>query len=78
MPREPAYAAERSHEGEAKAASERTKNRMFGASVRLSGRGQPRRTTYWRTTRRISHQPQSSISRLPAQTAIGGTLPAFA
>ena len=42
MPREPAYAAERSQDGEAKAASERAKNRMFVASVRLSGHGQPR------------------------------------
>ena len=44
MPREPAYAAERSQDGEAKAASERAKNRMFVASVRLSGHGQPRPT----------------------------------
>jgi len=42
MPREPAYAAERSQEGGAKAASERAKNRMLVASVRLSGHGQPR------------------------------------
>ena len=37
MPREPAYAAERSQDGGAK-------NRMFVASVRLSGHGQPRPT----------------------------------
>ena len=42
MPREPAYAAERRQDAEAKAASERAKNRMFEASVRLSGREQPR------------------------------------
>ena len=41
MPREPAYAAERRQDAEAKAASERAKNRMFVASVRLSGHGQP-------------------------------------
>jgi hypothetical protein len=34
VPQEPAYAAERSQDGEAKAASERAKNRMFVASVR--------------------------------------------
>ena len=42
MPREPAYATERRQDAEAKAASERAKNRMFVASVRLSGHGQPR------------------------------------
>ena len=41
-PREPAYAAERRQDAEAKAASERAKGRMPVASVRLSGRGQPR------------------------------------
>jgi hypothetical protein len=42
MPREPAYAAERSQDGGARAASERAEDRMSGASVRLSGHGQPR------------------------------------
>ena len=41
MPREPAYAAERSQDGGAKAASERAKNRMFVASVRRRGVGSP-------------------------------------
>jgi hypothetical protein len=41
MPREPAYAAERRQDAGAKAASERAKNGMFVASVRLSGHGQP-------------------------------------
>jgi hypothetical protein len=41
MPREPAYAAERRQDAGAKAASERAKDRMSEASVRLSGHGQP-------------------------------------
>ena len=41
MPQEPAYVAERSQDGEAKAASERAKDRMFGASVRRRGMGSP-------------------------------------
>ena len=41
MPQEPAYAAERSQDGGAKAASERAKNRMFVASVRRRGMGSP-------------------------------------
>jgi len=41
MPQEPAHAAERSQDGEAKAASERAKNRMFVASVRRRGVGSP-------------------------------------
>jgi hypothetical protein len=41
MPQEPAYAAERSQDGGAKAASERAKNRMFVASVRRRGVGNP-------------------------------------
>jgi hypothetical protein len=41
MPQEPAYAAERRQDAEAKAASERAKNRMFVASVRRRGMGSP-------------------------------------
>jgi hypothetical protein len=41
MPQEPAYAAERRQDAEAKAASERAKNRMFEASVRRRGMGSP-------------------------------------
>ncbi|MEY3204304.1 MAG: hypothetical protein RLZZ21_635 [Planctomycetota bacterium] len=41
MPREPAYVAERRLDAEAKAASERAKNRMFAASVRRRGVGSP-------------------------------------
>ena len=41
MPQEPAYAAERSQDGGAKAASERAENRMFEASVRRRGMGSP-------------------------------------
>ncbi|MEY3206155.1 MAG: hypothetical protein RLZZ21_2486 [Planctomycetota bacterium] len=41
MPQEPAYAAERSQDGGAKAAYERAKNRMFVASVRRRGVGSP-------------------------------------
>jgi hypothetical protein len=44
MPREPAYAAERSQDGEAKAASERAKDRMSEASVRRRGVGNPEPT----------------------------------
>ncbi len=39
MPREPAYAAERSQDGGAKAAFERAENRMFAASVLRRGVG---------------------------------------
>ena len=39
MPREPAYAVERSHDGEATAASERATGRMPDASVRRRGMG---------------------------------------
>jgi len=42
MPQEPAYAAERSQDGEAKAASERAKDRMSEASVRREGVGSPK------------------------------------
>jgi hypothetical protein len=42
MPREPAYAAERRQDAESEGGIERAKNRMFVASVRLSGHGQPR------------------------------------
>jgi hypothetical protein len=41
MLQEPAYAAERRQDAEAKAASERAKNRMFGASVRRRDMGNP-------------------------------------
>jgi hypothetical protein len=41
MPQEPAYAAERRQDAGAKAAYERAKNRMFGASVRRRGMGSP-------------------------------------
>ncbi|MEY3205239.1 MAG: hypothetical protein RLZZ21_1570 [Planctomycetota bacterium] len=42
MPREPAYAATRRQDAEAQAASERAKNRMFAASVRRWGVGNPK------------------------------------
>jgi hypothetical protein len=45
MPREPAYAAERRQDAESEGGIERAKNRMFVASVRLSGHGQPRTHT---------------------------------
>jgi hypothetical protein len=41
VPREPAYAAERSHEGEATAASERATGRMPDVSARRRGTGSP-------------------------------------
>jgi hypothetical protein len=41
VPREPAYDAERSHEGEATAASERAPGRMPDASGRRRGTGSP-------------------------------------
>ncbi|MEY3205698.1 MAG: hypothetical protein RLZZ21_2029 [Planctomycetota bacterium] len=41
MPQEPAYAAERSQDGGAKAASERAEGRMPVASVRRRGMGNP-------------------------------------
>jgi hypothetical protein len=44
MPREPAYAAERRQDAEAKAASERAKGRMPVASVRRRGMGSPEPT----------------------------------
>ena len=44
VPQEPAYAAERRQDAEAKAASERAKNRMFVASVRRRGMGSPEPT----------------------------------
>jgi hypothetical protein len=44
MPREPAYVAERSQDGGAKAASERAKDRMSEASVRRRGVGNPERS----------------------------------
>ncbi len=42
MPREPAYAAERRQDAEAKAASEQAKDRMSVASVRREGAGSPK------------------------------------
>jgi hypothetical protein len=42
MPQEPAYAAERRQDAEAKAAYERAENRMFIASVRRRGVGGPK------------------------------------
>ncbi len=41
MPQEPAYAAERRQDAEAKAASERAQDRMSEASVRRRGMGGP-------------------------------------
>jgi hypothetical protein len=41
VPREPAYAAKRSHDGEAPAASERANGRMPFANVRQRGTGSP-------------------------------------
>jgi hypothetical protein len=41
VPREPAYAAKRSHDGEAPAASERATGRMPDVSARRRGTGSP-------------------------------------
>jgi hypothetical protein len=45
VPREPAYAAKRSQDGEAPAASERANGRMLFANVRRRGTGSPSRRT---------------------------------
>jgi hypothetical protein len=42
MPQEPAYGGKRRQDAESGAAIERAEDRMSVASVRLSGRGQPR------------------------------------
>ena len=45
MPREPAYAAKRSQDGEASAASERAEGRMPDGSARRRGTGSPEPTS---------------------------------
>jgi hypothetical protein len=74
MPREPAYAAERRQDAEAKAASERAKDRTSEASVRLSGHGQPRTpATGGRPTDAKPKPCGVHTAGNPAQSALGGS-----
>ena len=46
MPQEPAYAAERRQDAESEGGIERAENRMFEASVRRPGTGNPAAPTH--------------------------------
>ena len=69
MPREPAYAAERRQDAEAKAACERAKDRMSAASVRRRGVGSPEQRAH-RLCLTYASQAASVTSPAASRSAI--------